>query len=68
MRNLARQKFIAHFVISPLKSRKVQFFEAAQYLNDAVKPASNQTKGKLRLCLGTEQSGISTSAKSIACC
>ena len=42
--NLARQKFMAHFVISLLKSRNVQFCEVAQHLNDAVKPASNETR------------------------
>ncbi len=44
VRNLARQKFIAHFVIGLIKSRNVQFCEVAQHLNDAVKPASNETR------------------------
>ena len=44
VRNLARQKFIAHFVIGLIKSRNVQFCEGAQHLNDAVKPASNETR------------------------
>ena len=42
--NLARQKFMAHFVVGLLKSRNVQFCEVAQHLNDAVKPASNETR------------------------
>ncbi|MFD2784138.1 IS4 family transposase [Hymenobacter rubripertinctus] len=44
VRHLSRQKFIAQFVISLLKSRNVQFCEVAQHLNDAVKPASNETR------------------------
>ena len=44
VRNLARQKFVAHFVIGLIKSRNVQFCEVAQHLNDAVKPTSNETR------------------------
>jgi len=44
VRNLACQKFIGQFVIALLKSRNVQFCEVAQHLNDAVKPASNETR------------------------
>lgn len=44
VRNLARQKFIAHFIIGLIKSRHVQFGEVAQHLNDAAKPASNETR------------------------
>ena len=44
VRNLARQKFIAHFVIGLIKSRNVQFCEVAQHLSDAVKPTSNETR------------------------
>jgi len=44
VRNLARQKFVSQFVIALLKSRNVQFCEVAQHLNDAVKPASNETR------------------------
>ncbi len=44
VRNLARQKFVGQFVIALLKSRNVQFCEVAQHLNDAVKPASNETR------------------------
>jgi len=44
VRNLARQKFSAHFVIGPIKSRNVQFCEVAQHLNDVVKPAANETR------------------------
>jgi len=42
--HLSRQKFIAQFVIGLIKSRNVQFCEVAQHLNDAVKPASNETR------------------------
>ena len=42
--HLSRQKFIAQFVISLIKSRNVQFCEVAQHLNDRVKPASNETR------------------------
>ena len=42
--NLSRKKFIAQFVIGSLKSRNVPFCEEAQHLNDAVKPASNETR------------------------
>ena len=42
--HLARKKFIAQFVIGLIKSRKVQFCEVAHHLNDAVKPASNETR------------------------
>ncbi|RZK37293.1 MAG: IS4 family transposase [Hymenobacter sp.] len=44
VRNLARQKFIAQFIIALVKSRNVQFGEVAQHLNDAVKVASNETR------------------------
>lgn len=44
VRHLSRQKFIAQFVVGLLKSRNVQFCEVAQHLNDAVKPASNETR------------------------
>lgn len=42
--HLSRQKFIAQFVIGLIKSRNVPFCEVAQHLNDAVKPASNETR------------------------
>ena len=42
--NLSRQKFIAQFVIGLLKRRNVPFYEVAQHLNDATKPASNETR------------------------
>ena len=42
--HLARKKFVARFIIGLLKSRKVQFCEIAHHLNDAVKPASNETR------------------------
>ena len=44
VRNLARQKFVAQFIIALLKSRNVQFGEVAHHLNDAVKVASNETR------------------------
>lgn len=44
VRHLSRQKFIAQFVIGLIKSRNVQFGEVAQHLNEAVKPASNETR------------------------
>ena len=44
VRNLARQKVVAHFLIGLVKSRNVQFGEVAQHLNDRVKPASNETR------------------------
>ena len=44
VRNLARKKFVGQFIIGLLKSRNVQFCEVAQHLNDAAKPASNETR------------------------
>ena len=44
MAHLARKKFVARFIIGLIKSRKVQFCEIAHHLNDAVKPASNETR------------------------
>lgn len=41
---MARQKFVGQFVTALLKSRNVQFGEVAQYLNDAVKVALNETR------------------------
>ena len=41
--HLSRQKFIAQFVIGLIKGRNVRFCEVA-HLNDAVKPASNETR------------------------
>lgn len=41
--HLSRQKFVGQFIISLIKSRNVQFGEVAQHLNDAAKPASNET-------------------------
>jgi hypothetical protein len=35
--NLARQKFMVSFVLGLIKSRKVQFCEVAQHLNDEAK-------------------------------
>ena len=42
--HLSRQKFVGQFIIGLIKSRNVQFGEVAQHLNDAVKPASNETR------------------------
>lgn len=42
--NLARKKFIAHFVVGLIKSRNVQFCEIAQHLNDKVKMTSNENR------------------------
>ena len=44
VRHWSRQKFVSPFVTSLIKSRNVQFGEVAQHLNDAVKPASNETR------------------------
>ena len=44
VRNLARQKFITRFITGLVKSRNAQFCEVAQHLNDAVKPASDETR------------------------
>lgn len=44
MANLARKKFIAHFVVGLIKSRNVQFCEIAQHLNDKVKMTSNENR------------------------
>ena len=44
VRNLARQKFVGQFVMALLNSRNVQFAAVAQHLNEAVKPASNETR------------------------
>jgi hypothetical protein len=42
--NLSRQKFVAQFVVALIKSRKIQFCEIAQHLNDDIKMASNETR------------------------
>ena len=44
VRHLSRQKFVGQFIIGLIKSRNVPFGEVAQHLNDAVKPASNETR------------------------
>ena len=44
VRNLARQKFIAHFVIGLIKSRNVRFGAVARHLNGAGKPAPDATR------------------------
>ena len=44
VRNLVREKFIAHLVLGLFKSRNVPFYEVAQHLNDTAKPASNKTR------------------------
>ena len=40
----SRQKFVGQFILGLIKSRNVQFGEVAQHLNDAAKPASNETR------------------------
>ena len=42
--NLARKKFVSHFVVGLIKSRNVQFCEIAQHLNDKAKIASNENR------------------------
>jgi hypothetical protein len=44
VKNLARQKFIVSFVLALIRSRKVQFCEVAQFLNDEVKDACNEVR------------------------
>ena len=44
VRHLSRQKFVGPFILGLIKSRNVPFGEVAQHLNDAVKPASNETR------------------------
>ena len=44
VRNLARQKLVAQFILGLLKSRDVQFCEVAQHLNNAVKMTSSETR------------------------
>ena len=44
VKNLARKKFIVLFVLAMIKTRKVQFCEVAQELNDKVKASSNETR------------------------
>lgn len=42
--NLARKKFVILFVLAMIKTRKVQFCEIAQELNNKVKAESNETR------------------------
>lgn len=44
VKNLARQKFIASFVLALIRSRKVQFCEVAQFLNNEVKDECNEVR------------------------
>jgi len=44
VKNLARQKFVFNFLLGLIKSRKVQFCEIAQHLNDAVQDISNEVR------------------------
>ncbi len=44
VKNLARQKFVFSFLLGLIKSRKVQFCEVAQHLNDAVQDISNEVR------------------------
>ncbi len=42
--NLARQKFIFHFLLGLIKSRKVHFCQIAQHLNDETKNICNEVR------------------------
>jgi hypothetical protein len=44
VKHLARQKFIFSFVLGLIKSRKVQFCEVAQHLNDEVQNICNEVR------------------------
>lgn len=44
VQNLARQKFIFRFLVGLIKSRKVQFCEVAQHLNEQVQDVSNEVR------------------------
>jgi hypothetical protein len=44
VKNLARKKFIAAFVLALIQSRNVQFAELAQHLNPDAKLSSNETR------------------------
>ena len=42
--HLSRQKFVSQYILGLIKSRNVPFGEVTQHLNDAAKPASNETR------------------------
>lgn len=44
VKNLARKKFIALFVLAMIKTRSVQFCELGQALNDEVKASSTEVR------------------------
>lgn len=44
VKNLARKKFVAAFVLALIQSRNVQFCELAQHFNNDVKLASNENR------------------------
>ena len=44
VKNLARKNFLGAFIIGLIKSRKVQFCEIAQHLNDDAKLVSNEVR------------------------
>lgn len=44
VKNLARQKFVLGFLLGLIKSRKVQFCEVAQHLNDGTKDICNEVR------------------------
>lgn len=44
VQNLARQKFVFSFVLGLIKSRKVQFCEIAQHLNDEARDICNEVR------------------------
>ena len=44
VKNLARQKFMFHFLLGLIQARKVQFCEVAQHLNKQVQDISNEVR------------------------
>ncbi len=44
VKNLARQKFMFSFLLGLIKSRKVQFCEVAQHLNEEVQDICNEVR------------------------
>jgi len=44
VKNLARQKFVFRFLLGLIKSRKVQFCEVAQHLNDEAQDICNEVR------------------------
>ena len=44
VKNLARQKFMLSFVLGLIRSRKVQFCEVAEHLNEEAQSKSNEVR------------------------